>query len=242
MGKNPRMSAEERRRSILAAAVPLFAQRGFKGTTTKEVARAAGVSEALLYRHFPNKEALYREIKDITCGSKVEHSKMIAQLEPSTSTLIHAIYFLIHVIITGDGKDNDQVSHEDLHRLMINSYLEDGSFARMFLEENVKVWDEMLGACIGAAQEAGDMADNWIAVPCRWWFAHHVAVAVAILNMPEEPVIPYDGSSLDKVVDQAVLFALRGMGLKDEAIKAHYNPGALALFKNKMAAAHESGQ
>jgi len=232
MGKNPRLSAEERRQSILAAAVPLFAQRGFKGTTTKEIARAAEVSEALLYRHFPNKETLYREIKDITCGSKEEHSKMMAELEPGTSTLIHAIYFLMHVIIHGDGQDSE-ISHNNLHRLMVNSYLEDGSFARMFLEENIKIWEEMLGACIAAAEESGDMVDHWIDVPCRWWLAHHIAVSIAILNMPEETVIPY-GIEMEKVVDQAVLFALRGMGLTDEAIKNHYNPAALAMFKKQL--------
>lgn len=47
---------------ILAAARTLFAARGFKGTTTAEIARQARVNEALIYRHFPDKEDLYRAI------------------------------------------------------------------------------------------------------------------------------------------------------------------------------------
>ena len=42
--------------------MPLFARHGFAGTTTKQIARAAGVSEALVFQHFPSKAALYEEI------------------------------------------------------------------------------------------------------------------------------------------------------------------------------------
>jgi TetR/AcrR family transcriptional regulator len=52
----------ERREQILEAAAALFARRGFAGTTTREIAAAVGVSETLLFRHFPTKEQLYRAI------------------------------------------------------------------------------------------------------------------------------------------------------------------------------------
>jgi TetR/AcrR family transcriptional regulator len=52
------MSGDERRKQILRVAIQLFSQRGFSGTTTKEIARAAGVSEAMVFRHFANKEEL----------------------------------------------------------------------------------------------------------------------------------------------------------------------------------------
>src|SRR5512135_1044494 len=56
------MPGGERRAAILRSAVDLFATRGFAGVTTRELAVAAGVSEAMLYKHFPHKEALYRAI------------------------------------------------------------------------------------------------------------------------------------------------------------------------------------
>ena len=56
------MTGDARREQILQTAVELFSQRGFKGTTTKEIARAAGVSEAMVFRHFENKDALYGAI------------------------------------------------------------------------------------------------------------------------------------------------------------------------------------
>lgn len=50
-----RMKAPQRRQQLLETAVDLFAERGYRGTTTAELARAAGVTEPILYRHFENK-------------------------------------------------------------------------------------------------------------------------------------------------------------------------------------------
>ena len=60
MGK--RMSAEGRREQILQGASCLFAAKGFRGTTTREIALHLGISEALMFKYFPSKEALYRAI------------------------------------------------------------------------------------------------------------------------------------------------------------------------------------
>lgn len=56
------MTGDARREQILQTAVDLFSQRGFKGTTTKEIAKAAGVSEAMVFRHFASKDELYGAI------------------------------------------------------------------------------------------------------------------------------------------------------------------------------------
>jgi AcrR family transcriptional regulator len=54
-----RMSAEERRELVLEAAVTEFAARGLAGTSTEDVARAAGISQPYLFRLFPTKKALF---------------------------------------------------------------------------------------------------------------------------------------------------------------------------------------
>lgn len=59
-----RFSGEERRNQLLRTAVGLFSQRGFEGTTTKSIAAAAGVSEAVIFQHFQSKEELYVSILD----------------------------------------------------------------------------------------------------------------------------------------------------------------------------------
>src|SRR5713226_1005867 len=59
-----RMAGGERRLQILRVAMRLFSQRGFGGATTKEIAMAAGVSEAMVFRHFATKKELCSAILD----------------------------------------------------------------------------------------------------------------------------------------------------------------------------------
>ncbi len=57
-----KISAIERRAQIIQVSRELFSQKGFSGTTTKEIARSAGVSEAMIFRHFASKDELYTAI------------------------------------------------------------------------------------------------------------------------------------------------------------------------------------
>ena len=65
------MSATDRHRQLLDAALTVFSRKGFKGTTTKEIAAAAGVAEAVIFQHFPSKEALYNAVLDTSMGDLV---------------------------------------------------------------------------------------------------------------------------------------------------------------------------
>lgn len=53
---------EEARARILQAALKLFSTYGYAGTTTREIARGAGVAEVTLFRHFPTKERLFQDV------------------------------------------------------------------------------------------------------------------------------------------------------------------------------------
>lgn len=57
-----RLKAAERKASILAVAKVLFADKGYHGVSVDEIAKRLGVSPAILYQHFPSKEALYEEV------------------------------------------------------------------------------------------------------------------------------------------------------------------------------------
>jgi AcrR family transcriptional regulator len=59
-----RVSSPVRRQQILDVATRLFAESGYRGTTTREISLAVGINEALLFRHFPNKEELYWAVLD----------------------------------------------------------------------------------------------------------------------------------------------------------------------------------
>ncbi len=60
-----RMSAANRQQQLLEVALNVFSRRGFKGATTKEIAAAAGVAEAVIFQHFPSKEALYSAVLEM---------------------------------------------------------------------------------------------------------------------------------------------------------------------------------
>ena len=61
MRKTPQ-TEEDTRTKILQAALRLFAKRGYDGTTTKDLAKSAGVAEGTLFRHFTSKKAILIEV------------------------------------------------------------------------------------------------------------------------------------------------------------------------------------
>ena len=56
---SPRMAAAGRRAHLLETAARVFVDGSYRGTTTAEIARAAGISEPIIYRHFASKRDLY---------------------------------------------------------------------------------------------------------------------------------------------------------------------------------------
>jgi AcrR family transcriptional regulator len=63
-GRRPRKSSAARRADVLAAARRLFAERGFHATSTRDLAEAADINDALLYRYFPGKDAILAALVD----------------------------------------------------------------------------------------------------------------------------------------------------------------------------------
>jgi AcrR family transcriptional regulator len=57
-----RLTAQQRRQQLVAVALELFAQRGYRSTTMDDIAEAAGVTKPLVYQHFSSKRALYLEL------------------------------------------------------------------------------------------------------------------------------------------------------------------------------------
>lgn len=224
----PRLTKEERRAAIVRAVRHVFSEKGFDGTTTRELADAAGVSEALLFKHFPNKEALFEAMQTACCTEQeLGRFQRISALEPSTSTLVLLVHFLATLFVEhSDSKTDDQVVQA---RLLLRSLTEDGAFARHLLGPVATDWVPKVDACHRAAVAAGDAVADPVPLGLRAWFAHHLPALILFHRLPANPAVDY-GVSGDRLVEQVVWFTLRGMGLKDAAIRRHYNAKALALF------------
>ena len=59
MEQNKRLSSEARKEQIIQSALSVFIEKGFSGTTTAELAKAAGISEITLFRHFSSKQEIF---------------------------------------------------------------------------------------------------------------------------------------------------------------------------------------
>lgn len=69
-----RMNAEERRTQILQAARRVFVDSGFSGTRVRDIAQAADVNEAILYRHFRSKEEMFEAAVAQPLEEAVQHT------------------------------------------------------------------------------------------------------------------------------------------------------------------------
>ena len=147
-----RMSAEERRLQILRVAVSLFSQRGFVGTTTKEIAQAAGVSEAMVFRHYANKQELYSAILDhkACSGDAMNPEAMVAEALQEKDD--RAVFERLAL-----GALEHHECDPEFQRLLLHSALEGHELAQMFFEKFVRRVYELLGNYIAERQRDGAM-------------------------------------------------------------------------------------
>jgi AcrR family transcriptional regulator len=228
----PRLRLRDRRRAIVEAAVPLFARKGLRGTTTRALAQAAGVSEALLYRHFPSKEALHQEVLDHVTESDDHAIELIRSLPASTSTLVHMLTYVVHRFANQAHVDRDAAQQ----RLFLASLIGDAEFARAVLRRVFDQYYPPMLAAMEAAEIAGDLTPGPVAPSNRFWFVEHVASMLINLRLSGAPAVPYatsDESDESDMIRQAVWFCCRGIGLTDAAIATHLNPQALGLLADR---------
>jgi len=146
------MSAEERRLQILRVAVSLFSQRGFVGTTTKEIAQAAGVSEAMVFRHFATKQELYSAILDhkACSGDTMNPEAMVAEALQEKDD--RKVFERLAV-----GALDHHECDPEFQRLLLHAALEGHELAQMFFEKFVRRVYELLGNYIAERQRDGAM-------------------------------------------------------------------------------------
>ena len=221
--RSRRLPAIDRREAILAAATPIFARLGRAGATTKAVADAAGVSEALLFKHFVTKDALYAQLERHCVAANAVGSHLLDRATPSTATLVMGVAVLVQAVFPGIG--NTQ-AHDDTKRLVTASLLDDGQFATAFLDRHVQPWVDLFADCLEAAREAGDLEDGAHAGKAELWFAHHLANTLHLVSLSGAAVVNY-GMNREDLTASAVLFLLRGLGLRQAAINRYYHPGKL---------------
>ena len=149
------MSGDARRSQILRVAIGLFSKKGFTGTTTKEIARVAGVSEAMVFRHFATKSELYHAILDHkACQGGNPNPFEWAGEAMAKKDDAEVFYRLMLNALNHHEQD------PEFMRLLFHSALEGHELAEMFVRENIVPLYEFLSKYISERQKEGAIRND----------------------------------------------------------------------------------
>lgn len=154
-----RMTGEERRAQIVKVATDLFAREGFKGATTREIARRAGISEAVIFKHFAKKEDLYKAIIDSRCTDSEGGPRLIGMLKGKSG---REVFTTVAVFLLEEHQKDPSFM-----RLLTYSALEQHPLSELFLQTRVM---ELLGFLEDKIRELiseGSMSDVDPAIAAR---------------------------------------------------------------------------
>jgi AcrR family transcriptional regulator len=136
-----RLAAPDRRKKLQTAALELFSQQGFRGTTTRAIARAAGVSEALLFRHFPSKEDLYWSVLEEQCAVRGGRGRLDIILNSGADDT-EVFSAIAEDILSRNFADSR------LYRLLLFSALESHELSDRFFRTYISEYYEAVAAYI----------------------------------------------------------------------------------------------
>ena len=174
-----RLPAAERRDEILKTAFPLFARRGYEGTTTRELALAAGVTEPILYRHFPSKEALFEAVFD---GAE---RRILGALEAAAGSARGAA----RLEAIAAGLDGILSANEDEFRLVNGAAASHVApeTAKRVRETYVRIGDFLTAVMAGAGLRRGVSAE------VAGYLLLEIGLGAALVRPVKVPVIEADG-------------------------------------------------
>lgn len=177
------MSGVQRKAAIVDAAVDLFSQRGFRGTTTRELAAKVGVTEPVLYQHFSTKRALYNAILEAKTGE--DRSCVLADLEAVAARGGLVEFFLGLAGLLLDWYLNDP----RYARMLLFSRLEDDEMSHLFYENHVLVFYEFLTRVLRRMMDDGHIRkmDPLVAARAFAGMVSHQGVVYAVYKPGELP-------------------------------------------------------
>lgn len=202
MPSSPRLSAVERRAAIIEAAIRLFAEHGFRGATTRELAAAVGVSEPVLYQHFPSKRDLYKAIIE----TMMELANSTYRLDEMGELPPHEFFGRMARFITDFYEKNSNYI-----RLLIYSGLERHELSRFFHEKHACAHYEFLTAYVRRQIERGVLRDVDPLV------AASAFSAMIADNALRRVLFPDQAPAMEPLIDGMVEIFLRGVLRSDKS-------------------------
>lgn len=190
-----RLPAKERKAAVLDCACGIFSSGSYRGTTTAEIAREAGVTEPVLYRHFASKRDLYLAVLDESWGRLRLLWDAAVDGEPDPRFWVGAMgraYFA--------AKD-PKVMCADLWMQALTEASDDAEI-RKFLRKQMREVHDYVSDVIRRSQEAGGVLPERNASAEAWVF-----ISIGLLGTVGRRV----GSLLDEDFEAIVASRLRWM-------------------------------
>ena len=147
--KTAKLSKADRRKTIVETAANLFAETGFRGGTTRELAKRAGVTEPVLYEHFQTKGELYAAI--IEDSGREDFAKGREILEAKAAAGDAADFFTTLANLIADH----QTANPNYLRLILFSALEKHELSELCFERHATVIHQIVTAFIKSRIAAG---------------------------------------------------------------------------------------
>jgi len=123
MRMTKRLSAEERRASIITVAKRLFATAGFHGVSIDEIVKEVGVSPAILYRHFESKEELYQAVLQEFSATRESYVDAVVADDNGFEQVLRGMTTVFISSI---------VNHPDMFKMEMHSQLEGSEASQEF--------------------------------------------------------------------------------------------------------------
>src|SRR5690349_20085003 len=159
-----RLPAEQRRRSILVAALTILSHRGYAGMTTARIACRVGVAEPILYRHFSSKRAILRALLDQVIGRMMASFRKLTEGEPDPVSALRHVF-----------RAYQEMSRRDrLEFLIINQALVEynNPKIREALTHHYETYRAFLQALIEQGQQSGVLRRDIPATVGAWHMIH----------------------------------------------------------------------
>jgi AcrR family transcriptional regulator len=147
-----RMRAAERQAAIVQSAIQLFAEKGFRGATTRELASTLGVTEPVIYQHFRTKRDLYSAIIEAKAR---QASERVDRLRPYAETSDDRSFFVRLAELILERYETDP----EITRLLLYSSLERHELSELFFERVFADFYRLVSDYIGRRIGAGAFRD-----------------------------------------------------------------------------------
>ncbi len=199
-----RLKANERRASILAVAKVLFADKGYNGVAVDEIARRLGVSPAVLYQHFPSKEALYEAVLNQISAERESYIEAALNGPDDFGSVLERM-----ALVFADNLSSDS----DYLRMEMQAALEDAPLARHLFENRWKSFTDFIEFNIKELQQKGKLAavNPQIASLFYQGALREALYAKIILKTPR-----YQALALPELIKQITRLFMQGIEYKNK--------------------------